>query len=490
MKKIGLLLLFLLTLPLLFSQMEQTKDLELELEKGTDYSVIPLGKRGFIYTNTAVFSGGPNRKVTFTRYNTGFEEVWKKEYSFDKSIAYSDSYVTKNDLFLSFRGKLRGKYQIIKIDLTTGKEKKFEGKLLPGAGELSFKVLADHIYGVYKLRTTLYAVTINHMTGEVNQHKVAKKLGLRFGNLTIHREQETASISFFNSKKKTLNLLIFNNKGEVQREYSFADRDSRYRLNSAKLNYLNGRDKIIIGLYGEKSKGQTQGIYTAHIEGDGLDNIKYHSFNDFENFFSYLPDFLQNMVQKNKARKKSRDKELKYNFNFLEHELIVNDEGYIWVGEAFFATYRTETRTVFVNGQMVTQTYQVFDGWVFSHAVVAAFDRDGNKLWDNCFDMGDFKTFNLREYVKVNAAGNKVEMVYSIGSTIRGLKIVDGEVIVNKVYMDIANADSTLFFDRTSSIMEYWYNNYFICYGITKVKNRENKKWKKLLFINRVNYSS
>lgn len=490
MKKIVTILAFILSIPLLFSEIEQQKGIELETSFGTETGVIPLGTKGFIHTEENAFEGFTKRDVTFTRYNSSFEKIWQRVYTLKTTLSFQNRYVTKDALFLSFRSSTSGKYLIVKIDLESGKEKRFEGKYLPTAQELALKVLGDYIYAVYAKTTTLTLLIMNHKSSEQESHQLIKKFGTEFNHLTIHKELKKVSVSFLNSKKKSLNFVICNDKGAIIDRYSMPDRYENYRMRSAKLNFVNGRDSIVIGVYSEKKKGRTQGLYTASLEEGSLANIKYHSFHKFDNFFTYLPEFMQEMKKKSKGRKESKGKELKFSFNFLEHDLIANENGYIWVGESYYPTFRYETQTRMVNGQMVTVTVRVFDGWIFSHSVVASFDWEGNKLWDNCFDMGDFKTFNLREYVEVNARDNRVELLYTVRQKIRALEIVDGEVAGNKVYLDITSLDDELLFRPTSSNIEYWYDNYFICYGTTRVKDKGSKKKKGVFFINKVGYNA
>ena len=128
------------------------------------------------------------------------------------------------------------------------------------------------------------------------------------------------------------------------------------------------------------------------------------------------------------------------------HDIIVKNGEYIFVGEAYYPVYHTESHTVTrletysvpgVNGQSSYQTRpvttteykQVFDGYRFTHALVAGFDEQGAKKWDNCFEMGDIQTYSLREKIKVDQSENKIGMAYVIGNSIVS-KYIDGNKVV------------------------------------------------------------
>jgi len=112
---------------------------------------------------------------------------------------------------------------------------------------------------------------------------------------------------------------------------------------------------------------------------------------------------------------------------------MMND-GYIFIGEAFYPTYRNETRMVtsYVNGRPST-TMQT----------TLVFDHDGEILFEHQTDE-----------IKTNFEGDKSKYSFSE--------------------------------------IENWYDNYFIAYGSQKIKNEDtnnrNNKTRHVYFINKIKF--
>ena len=259
---------------------------------------------------------------------------------------------------------------------------------------------------------------------------------------------------------------------------------------------LNNNKQVVLGTYAI-GKGSSSGMYFSTLKNGNQDITKYYNFTDFNNFFSYLSEKKQEKIERKKERAKARDKELDFSYQLLVHDLIFKNNEYIMVAEAYYATYRVETYYTSVpNGNggfsTVMQTRTVFDGWLYSHAVIAGFDENGNKLWDNSFEMGDFKTFRLKERVKVNNKGEKIELIYAgAGKTIYTSAIKGSNIIDEKESSKIENLlEDDEFKIGISTSMENWYDNYFIASGLSKIKNKEleNNKKRKVFYINKIEY--
>ena len=299
-----------------------------------------------------------------------------------------------------------------------------------------------------------------------------------------------------NYYKKFGQLHIRTFKGANQTNEVILKPKEDYNLLDGKIMTLNNNKQVVLGTYAI-GKGSSSGMYFSTLKNGNQDITKYYNFTDFNNFFSYLSEKKQEKIERKKERAKARDKELDFSYQLLVHDLIFKNNEYIMVAEAYYATYRVETYYTSVpNGNggfsTVMQTRTVFDGWLYSHAVIAGFDENGNKLWDNSFEMGDFKTFRLKERVKVNNKGEKIELIYAgAGNTIYTKTIKGSNIIDEKESSKIENLlEDDEFKIGISTSMENWYDNYFIASGLSKIKNKEleNNKKRKVFYINKIEY--
>ena len=179
-----------------------------------------------------------------------------------------------------------------------------------------------------------------------------------------------------------------------------------------------------------------------------------------------------------------KGKEISFDYKLLVHDIIKRDSSYIMIAEAYYPEYHTVTYTsVDSYGRPETVSYTVFDGYRYTDALIACFDKQGELLCDNSFEIWNILTFNLHERVKVLIDGDDIMLAYSNEGEIASKIIRGNEVIEGKQYTKIESKYSSdkLISDYNSD-MEYWYGNYFISYGYQKIKNKQQDKSKRTVF--------
>jgi hypothetical protein len=136
----------------------------------------------------------------------------------------------------------------------------------------------------------------------------------------------------------------------------------------------------------------------------------------------------------------------------------------------------------------------VFDGYQYTHAVVIGFDQNGKLLWDNSFEINDVRTMQLEQFVKVEAADDRLVLLYLYENTIRSKVIRDGDVIEGKAVNELRTGyaeDVVKPQDTQGSTLDYWYGNVFYAKGMQRVRNMtaagvELNRW--VFFINKITY--
>ena len=168
------------------------------------------------------------------------------------------------------------------------------------------------------------------------------------------------------------------------------------------------------------------------------------------------------------------------------------------IGEAYYPEYEkiattTTTTTNMGNGMTSTRTHTSytyhFIGYRYTHAVIAVFDKNGEMLWDNCFEIGDVLTYNLREKVKVMNDGDNIVLAYSEGGYIKYKIIKDNEVVQGKDEVKIETLKEDDNVKRNSnSDLDFWYDNYFLVWGFQKIKNdnKESKGKRTVFYFNKI----
>tara|TARA_R110000868_G_scaffold9097_5_gene46014 strand:+ start:20 stop:979 length:960 start_codon:yes stop_codon:yes gene_type:complete len=300
-----------------------------------------------------------------------------------------------------------------------------------------------------------------------------------------------------NSKKSSEMFFLVLTDGKIKTPAQKIDKTNDFNIISISASKINDAEYIITGTYGEKSNYASVGLFFGKIENKKVDFLKFFNFLEFKDFLTYLPEKRQAKIERKKERKKKQGKEMTIDYNIASHNIIKTPEGnYIFLGEAFYPTYRTETYTTFVNGQSVTQTRQVFDGYQYTHAMISKFSPKGELIWDRLFKMyASYKPFYIKRFITLYGdSENSLNMAFVDSKKIntKSINYINGEILKEENSDEIETGwegDET---KKGITHMEYWYENYFIVYGNQVIKNKgddKNKKGKrKVFFVSKVAY--
>jgi len=287
------------------------------------------------------------------------------------------------------------------------------------------------------------------------------------------------------------------NKGKKSEPINLTSQTDKFII-SATASQLEKNNYAISGTYSKSNGYASQGFYFSKSVNGKMDFIKFYPFTDMKNFFNYLPQRSQKRIEKKIAKKKAKGKEIDFNYNMTVHGLIKQEDGYVIIGECYYATYRTETYTTTstVNGRTTTTTHtrQVFDGYQYTHAAVMKFDFNGDMLWNEIFEMyPSEKPFSVIQFISViSDDNNQISMMYADRSYINS-KAIDSKGNISKVKKSEVVIKS-LTGDKakyTNMDIKPWFKNNFICFGRQRIKNKEDKSVKKrrnVFFVAKVKY--
>lgn len=494
--KIILSVFFLVSFLQTVAQFEQPLRVEIDLENtNSDYSVVPVGENGLV-----MYTISPERvpqrtkvKWLFTGYNTDFKEQWKSGYIIGEPFYVKERSYVNGFLYLLFVRNNRDEFVLTKVDVKTGAIRSVHGSL---PKKFTLSSLAVHNSSAYINGSTRKGPSLVHV--DLNTKKVSE-IGLKFDGQAQFESADVSSDSnevhivyrIEDKRKKFLNIKTFN--GLMLLDDLLINPEGNDHLLTGKVNSINDREKIILGTYSSGNARGANGLYFARLINYSSYVVKYYNFTDFANFFDFLPERTASKIQKKKEKQDSRGKELNMDYQLLVHDLILHDEQYLMVAEAFYATYRSEARpyTTIINGVPIVQTnyISVFDGWLYTHAIVAGFDMEGNMLWDNSIEMGDIKSFNLEERVSVKVDYGQVRLAYGANNEIVTKSIYKNEVISEKGRNNIqtGSSDDKIRSSALSNV-RYWYDKYFLVYGYQKIKNdsEDYKKRRTVFYFNKL----
>jgi hypothetical protein len=252
---------------------------------------------------------------------------------------------------------------------------------------------------------------------------------------------------------------------------------------------------LIAGTYSGKRSTYSRGLFIASVGSQGDQKIKYINYGDLENFFNYMKAGKQQRIENKIERKKINGKNARFNYRLLVHDIIDEGDQYIMIGEAFYPKYHSSATTANASSYYVPGSHaSYFAGYRYTHAVVIGFDKRGNILWDNSFEIEDVLSYSLDQFVHAEVRGNEVILLYMYDNEVRSKIIKGAEVVEGKSFDPIRlTFEDDVLKDNNSEVsgLEPWFGDTFMAYGVQSIKNMKDdgvKLNRRVFYINKINY--
>lgn len=508
MKKIYLILIInLFIFNSAKSQISYEDRIEIDLKDGySNERIYEFGKHGFIMSSKNKKTTKNKTEWKFEKYNTELKLTKTKKVLLDKKIEVDEIFNNKKRLHTFFKDN-KGNFSIVTIDPSDMKLTQVNGTLPKKTKVRDMSILGDNAFFSTSIKKAPFLYLVNWKTGKEKLIPISidnikpKKVYIKdFQVLENSNEIFVYAKAIVDKRKSDIYVIRLNNEG-LQEEFFNLTKGIDENIIDVSALKLDEDKYIFTGTYSTEYTSLSEGLYFCQTKDNKIDFIEFYSFLDLENFLSYLPEKKQEKIIKKKEKKEKKGKELKYNYSISPHEIIPLDDGYLFLGEAYYDTYRNETytRTSTVNGvtRTTTHTRLVFDGYQYTHAILGKFDKKGKLLWDETFEMRSaYKPFYVKQFISIaEKNNNSIKLIFSSFNEIHSKSInYDGVVLNDFKSEDIQTNFKSDKVKRSFSNINYWYENYFIAYGSQKIKNKDDKantkRKRKVYFINKIKYEN
>jgi len=500
MEKLTLLIsLTLLPLFSVFSQVETIKRIEFELKEGfASHDLAKFDDNGILFYSKSTDKKGKTRQWKIEQYSTDLELLDTKFIEIPSKQFLDETYSNTTDLYLFFSDK-KATYSLFKINAKTLKIEKVIGSFPPKVNVNEIRVIDDYVYFDANIKRAPMLFSLNIKTGKQNLIPITlsgynpKDLIIEDVQVMDNSKEVLVYINAYMKGSHDIFILRFNNEGEKKSTTNLTENQDM-KLSSISASFIEKGVYLYTGTYSKRSSTSSQGVYLCKTVNDEVKFIKFYNFLEFDKFLSYLPEKKQAKNKCQKTKKKAQGKELEINYLMVSHDIMLINGTYLYVGEAYYPTYRTETYTSYVNGKPVTRTRTVFDGYQYTHATIVGFNQQGEKLWDNTFEMWpSYKPYFRKKFITSSIEDDrKLNLLFSSRSEIKAMTFFsNGEVSKEEVYSFIETGSEKDKVKYSYSNLEYWYGKYFLAHGRQLIKNKEeaigNKK-REVYFINKITY--
>lgn len=481
------------------AQAQSSRRIELPLNgSDTPYQTIALGDKGVL-----VISKPDKGQFNVQKFDTNLDRVWSIDGPVENNLDYMASSYDGRSVFLLFAKYRSSLYQIVKVNIGPGFVESFTINTVDRFEITDFKTLGYSVYMAGMVRNEPVLIYTDLTNSQTKILPTAIKGSNAIQTVEVDTLHQLVNVCFAVKKGRQTKIVArsYQENGELYTQVS-VDPDEDYSLLNGRLQILNDSVRLVIGTYGYRnmqssSNAASQGLYVSKIVNEQTIFTQYHSFTDFENFFDYMSERQQEKMEKKIKKKKEAGDEVKLNYRLLVHDLIPKGNDFILVAEVFYPEYRYQNSGMMgglgygymmgypmgvglYNPYLWNPMYggrgygqQIFDGFTYTHAVVAELGADGKLLWDNSISFDNVKTMDLREKIKIQMEPNgNTKLLYSHNGAIKS-KIIKNDKVVNadQAIPNPTNVEGDKVKRTSTDGLDYWYDNFFLAWGEQRIVN-------------------
>lgn len=482
------------------SQLSYEKRIEFDLKDGYyGEEIDEFGENGLILSAKAKNPATKGTEIKYELFSNNLSKVKEKSISLIKGFRHQESY--RNDDYLFSLYKKKDEFTLISVNSDNLEIKQAKGLLPKKTYIQDMVVVGDLAFLSVITKKTEYIITINWKTSETKVDPIILPAAGGKGKfrMSIQAIDEVNEVfvfvkSLLKGRETDLYVMKYNSKGSKDFTVNITAGIDKNVIDIS-VDKVSGNNYVFTGTYGDKTFHSSNGLFVCKVSNNKVSFFKHYNYLNIKNFLSYLSEKTIKKIEKKKEKKESKGKELSINYLIAPHDIMQVDDGYIFIGEAYYATYRTETYTTTdANGNTVTKYKQVFDGYQYTHAVIVKYTNDGKIAWSETFDLTvGYKPMYVKKFISVTEQDeSSLKMVYSSLYRIHSKTIsYNGTVLKDKKSEEIKTSHEGDNVRASYSNVSHWYEDNFVAYGSQVIKNKDlidGKKKRKVYFINKIRY--
>lgn len=494
-RSVSTLLCLILMYPV-FAQLKQPVRIELNVPpfSAIQYNVIPAGEDGVFVWSILPSDDLKNVLLDLKKFTSDLSIASEKQYVIQKNHTYIDHYQESGYvyfLFGNFSNKVR-ELSLMRIDSETGERREWTMYNSIPLLEIDLMINSDQLIlsGIFNYRPIVILYDLNTL--------IPRVLPGLFDDKALIIEIYVDSFDFLNvvlsgrndDNRGTIFIKTYSQEGNLIKVVELESYKRKAPLFGRTLRLEDGSE-LVAGVYGRNRSDYSRGVFVANINIYGEQKLMYYNYADFENFFNYMREGRERRVRNRIARRRIKGKKIKFNYRLIVHEVIEDGEQVIMLGEAFYPKYR------YINNNFSRYSIyarardynRVFLGYQYTHSIVLGFDKQGNLLWDNSFEIQDELTKTLKQYVYVMPGkDDDIRLLSVFDQEIKTKQIRGNDVkFESSVPIEIGQGDEVVSNSTQINGMEPWTEGSFLVYGTQTLRNNQQyPRNRTVFFINKI----
>lgn len=482
----------------------QPNRIEFEIDnRDGDFQIIPAKENGLLVIKETKNRSRDGFEWNFNLVDSALNIQWTKQYAIPFGSSFLGYDYNDRGFYLLF-GKSQYKLEdmrVMRLGLGRGDTTSYQVNTVFPMQLTTFEVIENTI--IFGGNANFRPVV---MLYDMSEQKPKVLPGFYNNNsdiIDIRTDDNTKTFTVILNektfkKKVTVSIKTFDSRGNLLQTKALETDYEKSLIDGVSTTFSNG-EQYVAGTYARRKSDYSRGLYLAKLQNGEQDLIKYHNYGDLNNFFSYMKVKRERRVKNRIKKRKVQGKKVKFNYRLLVHDIIQRGDEYILIGEAYYPKYSNNSSSGYYNA---SSNYDYRNLWVnpnfigynYTHAVVVGFDRRGNILWDNSFEINDVLSLSLNEFVKVSVEDDRIVLLYIYENVLRAKIIKGNEIVEGKSFDPIAlkfKSDEIKDMYKSMEGMDNWFDGKFYAYGVQQIKNLKDKDVKlnrKVFYINKIEY--
>jgi hypothetical protein len=488
------------------AQINQVARIELPLlATETEYPKIATFKEKGIILYRTLLAPDANY-VELQKLDTALKEQWKGAIMLDRKSSFFRAKTKEGFLVFLYWNKnsVTSNYQVLVVNEAKGSYGTYDINNAIPFNPTDFDVTGNSLIigGYFNLRPivlhfSFITKTTKVLPGYFNEPGEITELKTYInGSFDIIVRVKTAA------KGKSLWLRNYDKEANLKSTIVLNSESRKNFIHGKSIQLENG-NQLIAGTYGRNTE-YARGLFFAVADSTGRSKVNYYNFSELKKFFSFLRTRKEVRIRERITRRASKGKQTKFSYRLILHDLIPYKNHFLLVAESYYPRYSYPTysnRNVYnsaftfnpyLNSNSTYRGDYVFDGFQYTHAVVAGFNRRANLLWDNSLEINDIKNMQLEQHVKVLPTENGADLVYLFENILHTKVIKDSLVIAPKKSIPIQlsnDEEEAAKKDGAANFLAYWYDDYLIASGVQRLRNKKLGRFaveRRVFYINKV----
>jgi hypothetical protein len=498
LSSLGIVFILSLSTNFLKAQTEQIGRVEVSLEdEWGDFFVIPMKENGVILGSFGDKEDGMI-PVKFSWYGADLNKQTEQIVKVPKSFEHVGTYLGTDAAYVLFYDYKKGHYMNYKLAYGSNEAEILEGAIADDMYVKNFIVLNKTMFVLLhdKKKASISIIDLDEGSERrVELHENKDKIEAI--NIELVKPGDEVHIFYHSCGDECKNLIKrFDKEGnEIGKDLVVKSKGKDYVMNVTSSKVSDDRT-FVIAAYGAHSDNYASGFMVGLYDaGAKATFTQRYNFLDLEHFTDYLPESTKRRIEKKQDKKEKQGKELEIDYLMQLHQVKqLPDNKFLVAGEFYYPTYRTEYYTTYTNGRAVTSTRQVFDGFQYTHSLLAVFDETGQKVWSNIFPMFlDQKPFIARKNLRITVEGEQITCMFANYKSIVSTTFENGEILKerNRETVLTEKLGETIRAASGTDIV-FWYPKHYLTSGYQKIKSEEKdkngKKRRRVFFMTDVVY--